>query len=69
MQALGKLHDLNKLNEYISENEPKLVNDQLTVYNCFLNSVCLNEGKVFFLDAPGGTGKTPHNEMRWKLLV
>ena len=31
--ALWKPYDLNKSSEYISENEPKLVNDQLTVHN------------------------------------
>ena len=42
----------------MSENEPKLVNGQLLAYNSVLKRVSFNEGKIFFLDAPGGTGKT-----------
>lgn len=57
-QAFRRPYDLDKLNEYIFQNEPKLVNDQLFAYNSVLNSVNFNEGKIFFLDAPGGTGKT-----------
>ncbi|GBP67504.1 hypothetical protein EVAR_49870_1 [Eumeta japonica] len=56
--ALRKPYNLNDLNEYITENEPRLVNDQVTTYNCVMKSVSFNEGKIFFLDAPGGTGKT-----------
>lgn len=55
--ALRKPYDVNELNEYITENEPKLVNDQVTAYNRVMHSVRFNEGKIFFLDAPGGTGK------------
>jgi len=31
--AFRKPYDVNELNEYITENEPKLVNDQRTAYN------------------------------------
>ncbi|GBP92348.1 hypothetical protein EVAR_63964_1 [Eumeta japonica] len=47
-EALRKPYDLNKLSDYISENEPKLVVDQLTAYSCVLNSVRLNEGNIYF---------------------
>ncbi|CAB3235853.1 unnamed protein product [Arctia plantaginis] len=56
--ALRKPYDVNELNEYITENEPKLVNTQVTAYNRVMHSVLFNEGKIFFLDASGGTGKT-----------
>ena len=46
-EALRKPYDLNKSSEYISENEPKLVNDQLTAYNCVLNSVRFNKERYF----------------------
>ena len=40
-EALRKPNDLNKS----SENELKL----FTTYNCVLNSVRFNEGKIFFM--------------------
>ena len=42
-EALRKPYDLNKSSEYISENDPKLMNHQLKSYNCVLNSVSFNE--------------------------
>ncbi|XP_074108440.1 ATP-dependent DNA helicase pif1-like [Cotesia typhae] len=36
----------------------KLNDDQKQVYDEVLNSIDSNSGKLFFLDAPGGTGKT-----------
>ena len=30
----------------------------MNIYNTVVQSVELNQGKMFFLDAPGGTGKT-----------
>lgn len=61
--ALRKPYDVNELNNYITENEPKLVSDQVTAYNHVMHSVQFNEGKTFFLDAPGGTGKTFINNL------
>ncbi|GBP82438.1 hypothetical protein EVAR_51480_1 [Eumeta japonica] len=55
--ALRKPYNLNDLNEYITENEPRLVNDQVTTYNCVMKSVSFNEGKFSF-GCSGGTGKT-----------
>ncbi|XP_044010203.1 uncharacterized protein LOC122853855 [Aphidius gifuensis] len=51
-------YDLDILSNYIQENEPKLTDDQQAVYNTILQSVLQNTGKLFFLDAPGGAGKT-----------
>ena len=39
-------------------NQPKLVPDQRVAYDEVINSINNGEGKAFFLDAPGGTGKT-----------
>lgn len=54
-KMLPKPYDLNKLSEYISENEPKLMNDQLTVYSFVLNNVRFNKKKFFFFIASGKT--------------
>ena len=37
---------------YVAENESKLITDAI------LDSVDGNKGKIFFIDAPAGTGKT-----------
>ncbi|XP_044019694.1 ATP-dependent DNA helicase pif1-like [Aphidius gifuensis] len=48
----------NGFNPLRQENEPKLTDNQQAVYNTILQSVLQNTGKLFFPDAPGGTGKT-----------
>ena len=56
--------DIHNQDEYtecevmILENEPKLNQEQRLVYNTILASVNNEDGKLFFLDAPAGTGKT-----------
>lgn len=63
--------DLNTNTEYLREtsydsvrllqvvqNERCLNSDQKTVYDAVMTSINNYEGKTFFLDAPGGTGKT-----------
>ena len=40
------------------ENEKKLIPDQRTAYKAFLHAVESGEGGLYFLDSPGGTGKT-----------
>lgn len=57
-EVLHRPYYLNKLNNYISKNELKLIHDQLFAYNSVLKSVFADEGKTFFLDAPDGTGNT-----------
>lgn len=54
-EVLRRPYDLNKLSDYISENEPNLNSYQILTYNSILNSVFLYEGKIFFFDAPGKT--------------
>ena len=43
---------------YVEENEVKLNVEQLQVFEDVLWSVNNEEGRIYFLDAPGGTGKT-----------
>ena len=49
---LRKPYDLNKSSEYISESEPKLVNNQHAAYNCVLNNVRFNEGNIYIFGCP-----------------
>uniref|UniRef100_A0A0L8FW00 ATP-dependent DNA helicase n=1 Tax=Octopus bimaculoides TaxID=37653 RepID=A0A0L8FW00_OCTBM len=49
---------MESLQAVVNEKEPILVQDQKEVYWQVLTSVDNNTGGVFFLDAPGGTGKT-----------
>jgi hypothetical protein len=50
--------DVDALTTYINENEPKLLPDQREAYAIINERVTNNTGGIFFLDAPGGTGKT-----------
>ena len=43
---------------FVEENEIKLTEEQAIVYHEILESVNGNHGKIYFLDVPGGTGKT-----------
>jgi len=51
-------YNMEELQTYVNENEPKLLEDQRTAYEAIINSVTNSSGTFFFLDAPGGTGKT-----------
>ncbi|XP_074097687.1 uncharacterized protein LOC141526552 [Cotesia typhae] len=51
-------YDVSQLIEAVSVGVSKLNDDQKQVYDEVLNSIDSNSGKLFFLDAPGGTGKT-----------
>jgi len=51
-------YDNNRLQEFVEINLPKLVNDQKYAFNVITESVMNHQGRVFFLDAPGGTAKT-----------
>ncbi|XP_023247714.1 uncharacterized protein LOC111643757, partial [Copidosoma floridanum] len=51
-------YDHNYLYNYVEQNLPKLVPDQRQAFDRIIDSVLNSSGKVFFLDAPGGTGKT-----------
>lgn len=51
-------YDVTELENFVLSNAPKLVPDQRRAFTSVTESVGKNLGKVFFLDAPGGTGKT-----------
>lgn len=51
-------YDADKLKKYLEENEPKLVRDQKEAYDKIMDAVSNINGGIYFLDAPGGTGKT-----------
>jgi hypothetical protein len=52
-------YDNNRLQKFVEINLPKLVNDQKYAFNVITESVMIiKEEFFFFLDAPGGTGKT-----------
>ncbi|XP_044590563.1 ATP-dependent DNA helicase pif1-like [Cotesia glomerata] len=58
-QYLNELaYDTTYLNEFVAENVPKLNLEQKKVYSKILNSIISNSEQLYFLDAPGGTGKT-----------
>ncbi|KAL8615794.1 hypothetical protein ACOMHN_048502 [Nucella lapillus] len=43
---------------YVEENEQIMVSDQQVAFNLIMAKVEEQSGGIFFLDAPGGTGKT-----------
>ena len=51
-------YDTDLLTAYIEENEPKMVQDQKEAFDKITRAVFDRRGGIFFLDAPGGTGKT-----------
>ena len=51
-------YDVEILQEHVHENEPRLTNDQRFVYDILMASIRQKSGGIFFIDAPGGTGKT-----------
>ena len=51
-------YNTNELMTYVSENQPRLVEDQRAAYIHILELVTSKKGGIIFLDAPGGTGKT-----------
>lgn len=53
-------YDANVLNNEILNNEASLTSVQQRVDENLINSIETDTGKLFFLDAPGGTGKTYH---------
>ena len=51
-------YDKAALSEFLEDNVSKLLPDQLKVYTAVIDNVTSKRGGIFFLDAPGGTGKT-----------
>ncbi|XP_044577118.1 ATP-dependent DNA helicase pif1-like [Cotesia glomerata] len=50
-------YDIAKLTEEVIKSDPILNKEQKEAYESILNSVVSDSGRLFFLDAPGGTGK------------
>ena len=51
-------YDVDMLRQYVTEKEPTLTADQRQIYDRVINAVQQEESAFFFIDAPGGTGKT-----------
>ena len=52
------LENMDELIQYININLPLLNEDQKNIFNELIDCVQQNISKIFFLDGPGGTGKT-----------
>ncbi|EYB87952.1 hypothetical protein Y032_0254g286 [Ancylostoma ceylanicum] len=51
-------YNVDQLESFVQANKPLLVNDQRLAFDAVMNSVRNGDGGLFFLDAPGGIGKT-----------
>ncbi|UYV69426.1 hypothetical protein LAZ67_6003541 [Cordylochernes scorpioides] len=53
-------YDLSRLLQFVASNEPKLANvpEQKEACDRILSKIDSNAGELYFIDAPGGTGKT-----------
>jgi len=51
-------YDLVALEDVVRKNEESLNDEQKFAYNQIITSVNNNEGRIYFLEAPGGTRKT-----------
>ena len=51
-------YNTKETQHYVAVHEPLLTREQQEVYSRILESLDHSRGEVFFLDAPGGTGKT-----------
>ena len=49
-------YDIDELNHFVNENREKLTDEQNIVVDTVTDN--LNQGGIYFTDAPGGTGKT-----------
>lgn len=50
--------DTEELNLYIAERKPMLNEDQKLIFDTIIQQLNKTEGQMYFIDAPGGTGKT-----------
>ncbi len=51
-------YDVLALTAYVEQNKHKMTDDQRQIFQRVMQSVNNDKGEMFFLDAPGGTGKT-----------
>ncbi|XP_067129653.1 uncharacterized protein [Centruroides vittatus] len=50
--------DVDDLGTFVETNLPKLVSEQRVVYDTIMQAITYQRGGLYFIDAPGGTGKT-----------
>jgi ATP-dependent DNA helicase PIF1 len=53
-----KSYDAEKLQNFVATNKPLLIHDQSLAYNAITDLIASENGGLFFLDSPGGIGKT-----------
>lgn len=51
-------YNQHELETYVNQRKPLLNEEQKLIYNTIMKSIDNCESKIYFLDAPGGTGKT-----------
>ena len=51
-------YNIDELRNFLESNEPQLNQEQQSIYYRILSDINTKKGGLFFLDAPGGTGKT-----------
>ncbi|XP_031333941.1 uncharacterized protein LOC116163953 [Photinus pyralis] len=51
-------YDTNALHTFVQDNITNMNQQQTHVYNTIMQAINENNGELYFLDAPGGTGKT-----------
>ena len=51
-------YNIAQMESYVSSNLPLLVDDQRSVFSTIIHAIENQRGGIFFIDAPGGTGKT-----------
>lgn len=54
----GSIYNTEELTAFVETNRRNLNAEQDAVYNCIMSAISERSGGFFFLDAPGGTGKT-----------
>lgn len=53
-----RAYNTDELNEQVEECLPRLNDDQRIAFDRIVSAVDGDDGGLYFLDAPGGTGKT-----------
>lgn len=51
-------YDMEQLQQYVNLNKPLLTDEQTKIYDGIMEKISNSSGGIFFIDAPGGTGKT-----------
>ncbi|KAG8235757.1 hypothetical protein J437_LFUL015378 [Ladona fulva] len=55
---MERCYDGEKLKAFVAINKPLLTSEQKEAYDTIFDLISCERGGIFFLDAPGGTGKT-----------